>query len=173
MSHDTHPYRWWPTGVTGKPLTQSFNVDSHECTLKSLELAKKLPVALCLLRSDDDDCFPRTDDDRGPTTRFVTTNFGTFADASLFLDSVCAGERALFSIVTELLAGDAPRKQSVVVAVPPGQLNTSVDMRSTLLTVVPSVIRAMASVGTPPPADEAAMFAEYSVSIVSKSDNFQ
>jgi len=52
MSHDTHPYRWWPTGAT-KPLTQPFNVDSHECTLKSLELAKKLPVALCFLRGDD------------------------------------------------------------------------------------------------------------------------
>ena len=166
MSHDTHPYRWWPTGAA-KPLTQSFNVDSHECTLKSLELAKKLPVALCFLRGDDDDRFPRTDDDRGPATRFVTTNFGTFADATLFLDSVCVGERALFSVVTELLGGDAPRKQSVVVAVPPDQSNTGVDMRSTLLTVVPSVIRAMATVGTPPPADEAAMFAEYSVSIVS------
>ena len=166
---DTHHYKWWPKGATSaKPLTQDFNIDSYDCTLKSLDLAKKLPVSLCFRRSDDDDCFPRTDDDRGPTTDYVTTNFLRFADANLFLESVGIGERALFSVVTELLATDSPRKQSVVISARADRMDTGVDMRSTLLAIVAPVIRAMTSLSTHKPADDAAMFAEYAVSIVSK-----
>ena len=166
---DTHHYKWWPKGATSaKPLTQDFNIDSSDCTLKSLDLAKKLPVSLCFRRSDDDDCFPRTDDDRGPTTDYVTTNFLRFADANLFLESVGIGERALFSVVTELLATDSPRKQSVVISARADRMDTGVDMRSTLLAIVAPVIRAMTSLSTHKPADDAAMFAEYAVSIVSK-----
>ena len=164
----THWYQWWPKD-SKKPAFQDFLVDSHDCILSSLDFTKTHPVALCFRRNDDDDGFPRTDDDEGPTSQYVTTDFSSFAGADAFLDSVRVGQE--FSVVTELMARDTPRKQSVVLCIPPDpdRMETSDDTRSLLLSAVAPVIRAMASLSNLKRAkDDKEMFAEYSVSVVSK-----
>jgi len=112
LSFDQHLYPYWPVGAPprSKPLQQLFNTDSLECTLKSLDACKTLPLALCFPRSHQADAFPRTDDCSGPASRYDTTNFADHAAGAAFLRAVAQSQRTLFSVAYELLACDAPRR---------------------------------------------------------------
>ena len=126
-SYDQHLYPWWERHTksardagpalrrSSPPSHQLFNIDSVECTLKALDLAREQPFAFAFPRADDETRLPRTDDGAAPDAAVVATNFETINLAVKFIDSVCRGFSPRFRYCEELLAYDTPRKRSVLV----------------------------------------------------------
>ena len=166
--YDQHLYPWYEDKPesngdaaprqSSPPSYQLFNIDSVECTLKALDLAREQPFAFAFPRADDETRLPRTDDGASPD---VATNFETTDLAVKFINSVCRGHSSRFRFCEELLAYDTPRKRSVQVsiasALSPG------DRKAAFMAFLPAVIAGFMGEG---PFDWAAICLRFGVSEV-------
>ena len=166
--YDQHLYPWWERRPisngdaaprqSSPPSYQLFNIDSVECTLKALDLAREQPFAFAFPRANDETRLPRTDDGASPD---AATNFETTDLAVKFINSVCGGHSSRFRFCEELLAYDTPRKRSVQVsiasALSPG------DRKAAFMAFLPAVIAGFMDEG---PFDWAAICLRFGVSEV-------
>jgi hypothetical protein len=175
-SYDQHLYPWWERHTKSArdagpalrrpspPSHQLFNIDSVECTLKALDLAREQPFAFAFPRADDETRLPRTDDGASPDAAVVATNFETINLAVKFIDSVCRGLSPRFRFCEELLAYDTPRKRSVLVtSTSAARVLSPGDRKAAFMAFLPAVIAGFVGDG---PHDWAAICLQFGVSEV-------